>query len=104
MSRLQLASKFPELEYATLLHSVSWPSNKLMHSHSPAGLNALSSSSSPSCAQTPIFESNEAVANVLPEGDHAIARTVFECPVGMVVTCENLTEVVSDASGSEEMV
>lgn len=47
-----------------------------------------------------MFESNDAVASVFPEGDHAIARTVFVCPVGMVVMCENLTDGESDMSES----
>ena len=97
LSLLQLARRLPELEYATLLHSVSCPSSKLMHSHSPVAADASpSSSSAPSCAHIPMFESNEAVASVLPEGDHAIARTVFACPVGIVVICEKLSEESSD--------
>lgn len=79
LSRLQLASKVPVLEYATLLHSVSWPSNKLAHSHSP-GLPL----SSNSCSHIPMLESNEAVAKVRPEGDHATDLTVLRCPVGML--------------------
>jgi hypothetical protein len=37
-----------------------------------------------------MLESNEAVANVFPDGAHASARTVLLCPVGMDVICENL--------------
>ena len=37
-----------------------------------------------------MFESNEAVASVLPDGAHASARTVLLCPVEMVDICENL--------------
>jgi len=37
-----------------------------------------------------MFESNEAVASVFPDGAHASARTVLLCPVGMVVMWENL--------------
>ena len=40
-----------------------------------------------------MFESNEAVASVVPDGDHATARTVFAWPVGMVVMCVNLNGV-----------
>ena len=86
LSRLQLANKVPELEYATLLHSVSWPSKRLAHSHSPV---SVLPSSSGSCSHIPMLASKDAVASVLPEGDHATARTVLVCPVGIVVICEN---------------
>lgn len=101
LSRLQLASSVPVLEYAMLLHSVSCPSSRLMHSHSP-----FSPPSSPSsCSHIPMLASKEAVARVLPEGDQAIARTVFVCPVGMVVLCVNLRELESaDSDGEEEYV
>lgn len=85
LSLLQLANKFPPAEYATLLHSVSCPSNRLMHSHSEVFPLISPDSLSSSCAQMPMFESKDAVARVLPDGDQAIARTVFACPVGMVV-------------------
>lgn len=83
LSRLQLASKVPEQDHATLLHSVSWPSRILTHSHSPAA--SSSSSSWPSRFQMPILASKDAVASVEPDGDHAIPRTVLVCPVGMEV-------------------
>lgn len=79
LSRLQLAKSVPVLEYATLLHSVSCPSNKLAHSHSPLP------SSSASCSHIPMFASNDAVARVFPDGAQAIDRTVLVCPVGMVL-------------------
>lgn len=98
LSLLQLARRFPEAEYATLLHSVSCPSSRLMHSHSPVGLDASPSfSSSASCAQMPILESKDAVASALPEGDQATARTVFACPVGIVVRCENFRDEPPDS-------
>ena len=76
-SRLPLA----ELEYATPMHPVSWPSNTLIHSHSPVRPNALSSSEPPSCAraQRPIFESDEAVADACLR---VTARTVFDASSG----------------------
>jgi hypothetical protein len=90
LSRLQLAKSVPELEYETLLHSVSCPSNKLAHSHSPPPPRSSPSSSLfVSCSHIPMFESNEAVASVFPDGAHASARTVLLCPVGIVVMCEN---------------
>jgi hypothetical protein len=89
LSRLQLASSVPELEYATLLHSVSCPSKRLAHSHSPP-FTTPSLSSSASCSQIPILASKDAVASVFPEGAHATARTVLVCPVGMVEICENV--------------
>ena len=39
----------------------------------------------------PMFESNEAVAKVSPEGDQASERTVLAWPVGMVVLWEKVT-------------
>lgn len=95
LSLLQLASRFPSLEYATLLHSVSCPSSKLIHSHSAFENPPSSSSSASSCSQIPMFESKDAVASVLPEGDQASARTVFACPVGIVVVCVKDRDVVS---------
>lgn len=77
MSLLQLASRFPPLEYAMLLHSVSCPSSRLMHSHSAFENPPSSSSSASSCSQIPIFESKDAVASVFPDGDQASERTVF---------------------------
>lgn len=98
LSRLQLANSVPELEYATLLHSVSCPSNKLAHSHSPRIPSLLSPLSLPtSCSHIPMFESKEAVASDFPDGAHASARTVLLCPVEIVETCENLRSDVSVA-------
>lgn len=53
-----------------------------MHSHS-----SDPSSSPPSFSRShmPMFESNEAVAKVSPDGAQATDRTVFACPVGMLV-------------------
>ena len=90
LSLLQLASKVPVLEYPTLLHSVSCPSSKHTHSQSPDP-SALSGSPA-SCSHTPMFESKDAVASDLPDGDHARPRTVLVCPVGIVVTWENFGE------------
>ena len=90
LSRLQLASNVPVDEYVTDLHSVSWPSNVLAHSHSP------SPSSFSSRSQIPIFESNEAVASVFPDGDHATALTVFMWPVGIVATFSNFSPASLD--------
>lgn len=98
LSLLQLARRFPELEYATLLHSVSCPSSRLIHSHSPVELDVSPSfSSSASCAHMPMLESKDAVASALPEGDQATARTVFACPVGIVVRCENFRDGPSNS-------
>jgi hypothetical protein len=66
-----------------LLHSVSWPSRMLTHSQSLAASSP--SSSCPSRFQIPMLASKDAVASVDPEGDHAMARTVLVCPVGMEV-------------------
>jgi hypothetical protein len=88
LSRLQLARSVPVQEYATLLHSVSCPSSVLINSHSPS-CDAKPSSSSDSCSQIPIFESNDAVASVFPDGAQARARTVFLCPVGIDECTEN---------------
>lgn len=102
LSRLQLAKRLPELEYATLLHSVSCPSSKLAHSHSPPlPPPSPSLSLSASCSHIPMFESNEAVASVFPDGAHASARTVLLCPVEMVVICENLRS--EDSAGLLEL-
>src|SRR5712671_4890377 len=86
LSRLQLASKEPDPDQATPLHSVSCPSRMLTHSHSP-----VPPSSSPYCPsrfQIPMFASKDAVARVNPDGDHAIPRTVLVCPVEMEVCRE----------------
>jgi len=80
-----------------LLHSVSCPSSVLMHSHSSA-------SPSDSRSQTPIFESKEAVASDWPDGAHATARTVFACPVGILVIGLKVTsnkDEPSDTDGVE---
>lgn len=42
-----------------------------------------------------MFESNEAVASVFPDGAHASARTVLLCPVSIVVMCWNSRSVDS---------
>jgi hypothetical protein len=39
-----------------------------------------------------MFESKDAVASDDPEGDHATARTVLVCPVGMDVWREKFGE------------
>ena len=129
LSRLQLANNVPDAEYAILLHSVSCPSSVLTHSHShsdPKFPPLLSSSAlllsraccSPcACAQPspcvcgfspvpsrshiPIFESNEAVASVCPDGAHATALTVFVWPVGMFESRENLYVVLVDGGEAE---
>jgi hypothetical protein len=90
LSRLQLASNVPDADQATLLHSVSWPSRMLTHSHSLAA--SPPSSSCASRFQIPMFESKDAVASDDPEGDHATARTVLVCPVGMEVWREKFGE------------
>ena len=36
-----------------------------------------------------MLASKDAVARVFPDGDHATARTVLVCPVGIVVVCAN---------------
>lgn len=91
LSRLQLARNCPDGEYPTLLHSLSCPSSSPIHSHSSP--SAFPSSSS-SCSQIPIWASNEAVAKDFPDGDHATARTVFVCPVGIVTRFLNAGSTV----------
>jgi len=125
-SRLQLANNVPDAEYATLLHSVSYPSSVLTHSYShsdPRSSPPPSSSVSllpqacclpcacaqpslctcacsfspvPSRFHIPMFESNEAVANVCPDGAHATALTVFAWAAGMFESRENLYVVLGD--------
>lgn len=104
LSLLQLARSVPVDEYATLLHSVSWPSSVLMHSHS-SGPSPCSPSSSPSPfsrSHTPIFESNDAVASVSPDGAHATDLTVFACPVGILV--RDLNVYVDDLEASPSVL
>ena len=87
LSLLQLASNVPVLEYATHLHSVSWPSSVLTHPQSllPDSPSSKSkpytSSLSSSCSQIPMLESKLAVAKVFPDGAHATDRTVFVCTI-----------------------
>ena len=51
-----------------------------------------------------MFESNEAVASVVPDGDHATARTVFAWPVGTVVMCVNLSGVSEEVEVEVRML
>lgn len=46
-----------------------------------------------------MFESNDAVASVRPEGAHASALTVLLWPVGIVVICKNLSPDESGVVG-----
>ena len=55
----------------------------------------------PSGSHIPMFESNEAVASVCPDGAHATALTVFACPVGMFESKENLHVALRDGSEAE---
>jgi hypothetical protein len=55
----------------------------------------------PSRSHIPIFESNEAVASVCPDGAHATALTVFAWPVGMFDSRENLYVVLVDGGEAE---
>lgn len=71
LSRPQVASSVPVEEYETHLHSFSWPSIVLLHSHS-----VEAESEGPfTGSHMPIVESKLAVARDFPDGAHAMERT-----------------------------
>jgi hypothetical protein len=88
-----------------LLHSFSWPSSRLAHSHraleSWSGSAVGRSSDSAGCSQTPTVASNDAVASAVPDGDHVSARTVFECPVSIVPAFLKDQDAESEESEAE---
>lgn len=81
LSRPQVASSVPVEENETHLHSFSWPSIVLLHSHS-VGTDPASPFTP---SHMPIVESKLAVASNLPDGAHAMERTERRWPVSMTV-------------------